>query len=58
MPSPPPKKSTQLYLKAEEIRSLKAEAAASGISASELVIEMLEARLASGRKPRLMAERE
>lgn len=58
MPSPPPKKRTTLHLKADEIRLLKSEAAASGLSASELVAEMLHVRLASGRKPRLVAKSE
>lgn len=54
MPSPPPLKRTTLHMKEEVIRALKAEAAASGVSTSELVEEMLRVRLASGRKPRLV----
>ncbi len=58
MPSPPPKKKTTLFLTAEQIRALKAEAALSGLSASELVEEMLRVRQASTRKPRLVAKGE
>jgi hypothetical protein len=46
MPSPPPKRKTQLFMEPEDIRLLKAEAAASGLSTSDLVTVMLVRRIA------------
>ena len=50
MPSPPPKKRTTLHLTADVIRSLKAEAAMSGVTVSDLVAEMLNERRARFRQ--------
>jgi hypothetical protein len=45
MPTPPPKRKTTVFLEPDDIRLLKTEAALSGLTASELVAEMLRKRI-------------